>query len=264
MADGEGGIRKARGRKRPEAIADEIRRWIARESLSPGDRLPPERELMRRFAASKGTMREALKSLESQGLLRIRTGPGGGAMVAKPSAERAIQLLGDYFFSQDLQLADVYALRRLLEPELAASVVGRLDSERLAALEASIGFCACEPLDAETRRRQRLAELDFHDVLAAACPNPALAFFVRYLSTVMKTLAVCRRIYAEPAPDMAQASLDWHRALLDALRREDAGEARRLMAEHMADSERRMLAQETLLERRFLLDDDGDSPPRAA
>src|ERR1700730_16361308 len=69
--------------KRGDLVAEHVKRWITARSLRPGDKLPKENELQRLFSVSKGTAREALKSLEVQGLVTLRTGPQGGATVAK-------------------------------------------------------------------------------------------------------------------------------------------------------------------------------------
>ena len=64
--------------KRSDLVAEEIKRLITERNLNPGDKLPREIELQQQFEVSKGTIREALKSLEVQGLVKISTGPGGG------------------------------------------------------------------------------------------------------------------------------------------------------------------------------------------
>ncbi|HBH63654.1 MAG TPA: FadR family transcriptional regulator, partial [Erwinia persicina] len=68
-------------RKRTDTIIDAIKQSIVDDNLLPGDRLPQEKDLMTRFSAGKSTVREALKALEAQGLIRTRTGPGGGAFI---------------------------------------------------------------------------------------------------------------------------------------------------------------------------------------
>ena len=75
-------------RNRPLAIAEVLKDWIAERGLKPGDRLPQERDLISRFGVSKGTIREALKALDAQGIIKTRTGPGGGAFIA-PVTESA-------------------------------------------------------------------------------------------------------------------------------------------------------------------------------
>jgi len=98
-------------RKRTDEIVDEIKRTIISDNLVPGDRLPQEKDLTTRFAAGKGTVREALKSLEVQGLIRTRTGRGGGAFIESMSETRAMSLLSNYLFTRQISISDFYALR---------------------------------------------------------------------------------------------------------------------------------------------------------
>ena len=66
--------------KRSDLMVEEIKRWIVAEGKKPGDRLPKERDLIAIFGVSKGTVRESLKSLEVQGLIRISNGPQRGSV----------------------------------------------------------------------------------------------------------------------------------------------------------------------------------------
>ena len=126
-------------------MVEEIKRWIAERRLGPGDKLPKEDELQELFGVSKGTAREALKSLEVQGLVTVTTGPAGGATIGEVPLERAFQLLQNYLFFRELDVAQIYAVRRVLEPELAAGAVPHLTEEHFAALERSIETCAPHP-----------------------------------------------------------------------------------------------------------------------
>ena len=123
-------------RSRPVRVADEIKTWVVERDLQQGDKLPNETEMIAQFGVSKGTVREAMRILEAQGLIITRTGPGGGSFVDKVSANRARSLLANYFYFQNLSIADIYQMRRALEPELAASLAGRLNEAQLAEMEA--------------------------------------------------------------------------------------------------------------------------------
>ena len=107
-------------------VVEEIKRWIAEERLRPGDKLPKEAALQQLFGVSKGTAREALKSLEVQGLVTVSTGPAGGATIGEVPLDRTFQLVQNYLFFRDLNVAQIYAIRRILEPELAAGAVAHL------------------------------------------------------------------------------------------------------------------------------------------
>src|ERR1044072_4728699 len=112
--------------KRGDMVVEEIKRWIAERRLRPGDKLPKEAELRELFGGSKGTAREALKSLEVQGLVTVSTGPAGGATIGEVPLERTLQLLQNYLFFRTLDIPQIYAVRRALEPELAAGAVPHL------------------------------------------------------------------------------------------------------------------------------------------
>ena len=137
--------RNFRAQKRGDMVVEEIKRWIAERRLTPGDKLPKEAALQELFGVSKGTAREALKSLEVQGLVTVSTGPAGGATISEVPLERTFQLVQNYLFFRDLTVAQIYAIRRVLEPELAAGAVAHLTAVDFEALERSIDACAPTP-----------------------------------------------------------------------------------------------------------------------
>lgn len=241
-----------RSAKRTDVIADAIKRTIMEHGLEPGDRLPQERELMAQYAASKGTVREALKSLEVQGLVRVRSGPGGGAFVARMSEDRAMSLLSNYLFAKTVAIADIYALRKALEPIVAESAMHNMDAPGFARLEAIIAIYDHEPEDAEERWAQRMAELDFHSVVAEYSDNALLSFQCRFLQRLLKDLAVCHDIYRQPHPVMRQRGIAYQRQLIAAMRAQDGAQVRAILEAHMAHAEQQMLALEAELEQRFI------------
>ena len=66
---------------RPLQVAEAIKEYVVSNALQPGDKLPNESELITLFGMAKGTIREAMRILEAQGLVKTRTGPGGGCFV---------------------------------------------------------------------------------------------------------------------------------------------------------------------------------------
>ncbi len=244
--------RERKVRKRTDEIVEAIKRTIMEHGLEPGDRLPQEKELMAQYAASKGTVREALKSLEVQGLVRMRTGPGGGAFVERMSEGRAMSLLGNYIFAKRISIADIYELRKVLEPVVAASAMANIDDAGFRRLEEIISVYDHEPNDAQERWDQRMAELDFHSVVAEYSDNALLAFQCRFLQRLLKDLAVCRDIYLQDQPVMRQRGIAYQRELIDAMRAADAAAVRAIMAAHMAHAEEQMLALEAELDPGFL------------
>lgn len=245
-------VRPRRTQKRTDEIADAIKRTIIEHGLEPGDRLPQERDLMNQYAAGKGTVREALKSLEVQGLVRIRTGPGGGAFVERMSENRAMSLLGNYIFAKTVTIADIYELRKVLEPLVAVSAMDNMDEAGLKRLEQTIAVYDHEPRDAEERWAQRMAELDFHGIVAEYSDNALLRFQVRFLQRLLKDLAICRDIYQKPQPVLRQRGIEYQRELIAALRDGDETQVAQIMADHMAHAEQQMLSLQAEVERNFI------------
>ena len=243
-----------RSPKRGDLMVEEIKRWIAERRLAPGDKLPKEDELQELFGVSKGTAREALKSLEVQGLVTVTTGPAGGATIGEVPLERALQLLQNYLFFRELDVAQIYAVRRLLEPELAAGAVPHLTEEHFAALERSIETCAPHPANAEQALAQRQEDLHFHDVLAAANPNMLLRFMCQVINHLLRHSVAMGDQNTAAGHKLGETNVAAHRRLLAAARRGDAEQVRKLMVEHIDEAERHVHQVAGAVRRRFVLE----------
>lgn len=232
-----------RKRKRPDVIADHIRDLIVARGLKPGDRLPQEWLLQDALKASRGTLREAMKILEFQGLITNKTGPGGGAFISVVTPQQAMHLLSNLFLFKPPSIADIYAIRKLLEPELAASLAGALSDEAFAALQATIRLYEDEPRTAEEEYEQRLAELDFHAELASQCENAVLGLLCAIVLSLLRETSEFRAIYGEPNPSLRETGLHYQVRLLRAIRAGDSERARAIMFEHMTEAESYMRAR---------------------
>jgi len=238
-------------------VVDEIKRWIAEERLRPGDKLPKEAALQQLFGVSKGTAREALKSLEVQGLVTVSTGPAGGATIGEVPLDRTFQLVQNYLFFRDLNVAQIYAIRRILEPELAAGAVAHLTEADFEALEHSIDTCAPAPVSAAQARAQRQEDLRFHDVLAAANANALLRFMCEVINRLLRHLVTVGDQPAHPAyRRLADANVAVHRRLLAAARRRDTAEVRRLMLDHIDEAGGLAAVLDAAVRQRFVEDAD--------
>jgi DNA-binding FadR family transcriptional regulator len=244
-----------RSPKRGDLVVDEIKRWIAERRLAPGDKLPKEGELQTLFGVSKGTAREALKSLEVQGLVTVSTGPTGGATIAAVPLERTFQLVQNYLFFHELDVAQIYAVRRLLEPELAAGAVPHLTERDFEALERSIETCAPAPQSHDHAREQRTEDLHFHDVLAAANPNVLLRFMCELVNRQLRHLVGMGDQSAHPAyQKLGDANVAAHRKLLAAARKRDVNAVRRLMAAHIDEAGSIVATLDAAVRQRFVTD----------
>jgi len=113
------------------------------------------------------------------------------------------------------------------------------------------------PETIEESERQRMAELDFHALLASFSPNPLLRFQCRFLIGLLKEITICRRIYRRRIPGFRAAGRDYQSRLIEALRASDGGAARAIMRAHMTAAQRIMEEQESVVLRQFLSESDG-------
>ncbi|EMG6525429.1 MULTISPECIES: FadR/GntR family transcriptional regulator [Providencia] len=241
--------------KRTDEIVNAIKETIMADNLIPGDRLPQEKELIEHYNASKSTVREALKSLEVQGLIKTKTGPGGGAFIDSMTESRAMSLLSNYLFTRDISIKDIYTLRKLLEPVVAVSAIDNIDNDGIQKLYDTIAIYDHEPADENERWQQRMAELDFHAVVASYSDNVLLVFICHFLQRLLKDLAVCKNIYLKPEPVDRRQGIEYQYQLIEALRRKDAEKVQSVMEAHMAYAEKAMLALQATLQERFLSED---------
>ncbi len=222
--------------KLSDQIAEDLCRRIARERMEPGQRLPNERTLMQHYGCAKGTIREALKALEVQGLVAMQPGPNGGAEIRPVSIDAAAMQLRRFLHFRQLDFAQVYAVRRSLEVALGLSIVGRIDDGILQQLASNIDACQAAA-EAGDLAHGRVLELKFHDILCDASDNALLAFMCRFLNSLLRDLVEFRSGSATEYEAFGAHNIDSHRRLVSAFRAEDAEAVGAVMHEHMCCAE---------------------------
>ena len=177
-------------------IVGQIRDAIASGGIAPGERLPNERALGVAFGVSRTTLREALRALEAQGVIEIRTGSRGGAFVAEPSSELVAAALGALLRFRAATARELAEFRIPFEAENAAWAARRADPAALAELEHIVG-------DVDARARDKgvgwaevaALEVRFHDAVARATGNSVRAAI---MSAILDALE--RAFTAVPVP----------------------------------------------------------------
>src|ERR1700712_2469529 len=117
-----------------EAIVTQIRTLIRTEQLRPGDRLPSERDLGEQMGVSRVTVREAMRVLEAGGLIEIRVGARGGAIVTTPNSSKLGVGLADLISLSPLTAAEVTEARQVFELGIIPLVIARADDRDIADL----------------------------------------------------------------------------------------------------------------------------------
>jgi GntR family transcriptional regulator, transcriptional repressor for pyruvate dehydrogenase complex len=207
-----------------EEIVRQIKTMITEGRLKDGDQLPPERELAEKFMVSRTSVREALRTLESLGLIEIRAGEG--TFVRVGSIEALIQPLAVVIVTQREAVSELFEARRLLEPGIAALAARRAGADEVADMERILDEQAREVAAGRTGIVQDAA---FHAAIATAAHNRAIT---RIVNTLMDLLTQSREESLH-TPGRPTRSHEDHRRILAAIQRRDAEEARRAMHDHL-------------------------------
>lgn len=228
-------------RRLAEQVADELRRRILRGDLADGSILPKEDELLREFPVSKPSLREAMRILEAEGLLRVRRGKLGGAVVRRPNAANVAYTVGLVLGSQEVGLSDVGSALLQVEPACAALCAQRSDRNR--AVVPALRRLHTEAVNAvDDLLLVTSASRRFHEALVSHCGNQTmiiLAGALELLWSAHETGWSSRVADGNVVPiDERLAVLEDHRQVIDAI---DAGDARRasdLCAAHLVNAQR--------------------------
>ena len=233
-----------RRQSRPILVAEAIKEYVVENCMNPGDRLPAEAELMKQFNNSRGTIREAMRILEAQGLVKTRTGPGGGCFVHEVSEERTSALLSNYFYFRNLTISDIYQLRKQLEPELVANLAGTLNQTQIQELEDITTEYETPPKTADEDRNHHQSSLKFHARLAEYSSNKLLGFFVRFMANLLAEVTITRRLYEPSNFELWREGREHQLNLIHALKVGDRNQSRQIMLDHMMLAEKLMQSQE--------------------
>ncbi|UDY36681.1 FadR/GntR family transcriptional regulator [Dermatobacter hominis] len=205
-------------RKTHAVVADELRDRILNGELVEGEHLPVEEELTAQFGVARTTLREALRVLESQGLITIRRGRGGGPIVTHPDLAPISMALAASLQLQGTSVSDLDDARRLIEPQIAGQLARRHRPEDLTALQEAIDLAA-EAAERDDAMAFGLAAAGVHDALVESSGN-------RTLSTLSKLLQHMVRAYYTRNIDridqrLMRRAVRGYRKLLDLI---DAGD----------------------------------------
>jgi GntR family transcriptional repressor for pyruvate dehydrogenase complex len=218
-----------RVRKAYEQVADQLRLLIMNGELPPGHRLPKEASLAVQFGVSRATIREALRVLSTQNLIRTAKGAGGGSFVTTPNVDHIsefmtanINLLSQ---SENVTLDEFLEARELLEIPAAQMTARRHEKQALKQLKAAIPD---EPLTLGTDE-QFIYNRDFHSALVVASGNALLAIAAQpvfsVLQTNLKRSSLGRKFHETVNAD--------HRSILQALEAGDPEAAAEEMRKHL-------------------------------
>lgn len=224
------GASPAPARSQPDVVVDGIKRMIMTGTLSPGARLPIEKDLATQLGVSRSSLREGVRALAVTGILETRQGDGTYVTALDPG-----RLLSPVSFLVELNrpedIADLQSVRRTLETEAAARAALHITTDELAAAEQILSgmekLLHDEPIDHEAVMD---ADIAFHRIIAAASRNSTLAALVEALAGRTVRARLWRAINEEGVE--LDTHLE-HLAILTALKAHDPDAARLRMGVHL-------------------------------
>ena len=164
-----------------DEVADLLRREIALGVYPAGADLPSEAKLSARFGVSRPSSREALRVLESEGLIKVARGARGGAKILPPSLGAISRYLGVYLQMRGVKLAELYAALQAFEPLAVHAIATRKDPAALSDLAQCV---ARQEFSTHDRAAFNTHEAEFRRLLMAHCGNEVIHLMGELLADV--------------------------------------------------------------------------------
>lgn len=220
----------------PQVVARRLQAMILSGEWAPGDPIPSQRALSQSLAVSRASLREALMTLETLGL--VRTEPGRGTFVAArasaaPSDPPSAAAPARWRYSGSHGLRDVFETRLMLEGRIAAAAAPAIDGAALALLaQATDEMERCWAAGDLLANVE--ADLLFHRTLSRACPNRLLVALYDEVAALLTETQ--RQPIPRTEPARMAASVGEHRALIAALAAGDPTACRLAMEAHVRNT----------------------------
>ena len=217
-------FRPIKNKRISERIAQQVKNAILRGTMKPGDRLPPERELVDQFQASRISIREALKSLETSGLLTIK--PGSGIFVAEVNSKPISDSLSSILRMQRISIKELTEARIMLEPYIGKFATEKITGDDLGKLEKNIQETS---KIVKSNHPSPAQNIEFHSLIAAATKNQVIALTMKTLLDVVKEMTLEITDHLPKRIEISRQAVAYHKKILKALRERDSQKVYELM-----------------------------------
>lgn len=212
--------------KASDVLASALRERILSGQYAEGTALPPERELVIQTQMSRTTVREALRILEVQGLVRTKAGRAGGAFVQYPGRDSVASSVGLVIRGRRIRPAAIHETREAIEPFCARLAARNRTAEDLAALDAANKDIVAPGGLADFLR----ANVDWHVAIATASHNEVLTGVMMALS---RAIYVATDNEGFVDDEVRAITAKAHQSVTRAIRAQDAEAAARRMGRHL-------------------------------
>jgi DNA-binding FadR family transcriptional regulator len=196
-------------------IARDIVRQIGTEQVKTGDPLSSEVDMAGAYNVGRTSIREALRILEVQGLISIKTGPSGGPVVTDPTSADAGRMLSMHLNVRSCTFGELASARLQLDPILASQAAENRTAESLERLRDIVAMMEVIPANNNTEWA-RTASM-FNAIMAAMSGNGVLAL----ISSSLRAIYAERITSIQYTPKVRQNSLAYYRKIIEAIENRD-------------------------------------------
>jgi GntR family transcriptional regulator, transcriptional repressor for pyruvate dehydrogenase complex len=207
----------------------QVKSLIDRGELQPGDKLPSERELVKRLSVSRASVREALRVLEALGLVEVQ--PGLGTFVSNHDMEELTGKWRTWLIEHKNEVVELLEVRQVIEPGIAALAVERITENELEELCQTLVVMEQGKMKSDIEMVVQ-ADIAFHDLLGKATRNNTL---ISLSEGVNRALLESRYAYFQDLERVA-ISLKQHARIIEALRQKDAQAVKDALLHHVLQS----------------------------
>ena len=216
----------ARPPKAAMMVAQRIVRDSLRDGLKPGDLMSPERTMLEKYQSGRGTLREALRLLEFQGVIALKPGPRGGPVLQNPDASHLASTVVLLMQINEAPFRTIVEVRSAMEPMISSLAAVRMNEDDLADLAATIDQMRT---DMDDQFSFLEANKRFHDVIAWSSGNVLFGYIVDSLLGIMDGTV----IGIHYPTHRRQAILVAHQEIYEALKSRDPAASQARMQEHI-------------------------------
>lgn len=218
-----------------DRVVSEIQTAILTNRLSPGTKLPPEREFAEQMGVSRTVLRESVRILVARGLLETKHGIG--TLVREVSNDQVVASLSMLLQTKGISLDDLHRVRSILETEIAGLAALQATPDAVANLSQIVEKMSQNQDDPET---VVLLDAEFHRALALTANNPLLVVLLDSFRDLIQEV----RLLVHKHPDLLETVMPDHSRILECVVAKDPDGARQVMREHLDNA--RSIQQQVL------------------